>query len=102
MHSKMLWLKPNFIVGSTNWTLRARCNAETSVLVQMTGEAAGQIAQWFETAILASEEVSDIEAVGHRALTWAVIQSKLDNRGRSASRSENRSRTESLEGELPD
>ena len=102
MHSKMLWLKPNFIIGSTNWTLRARCNVETSVLCQMTGEAAGLIVQWFEKAIIASEEVSDIETVGQRALTWAVIKSKLNNRGRSASKSENRSRTESLEGELPD
>ena len=98
MHSKMLWLKPNFIVRSTNWTLRARCNVETSVLCQMTGEAAGQIVQWFERAIFASEEVHDIESVGNRALTWAEIRSKLGNRGKSASRS----RAESLEGELPD
>ena len=102
MHSKMLWLKPNFIVGSTNWTLRARCNAETSVLVQMTGEAAGQIAQWFETAILASEEVINIDEVSRGALTWPAIQTRLENRRRSASRSANRSRTESPEGELPD
>ena len=102
MHSKMLWLKPNFIVGSTNWTLRARCNVETSVLCQMTGEAAGQIVQWFETVIRGSEEVNDIEAVGNGALTWEAIESKSENRGRSASRSECRSRTVSPEGELPD
>ena len=102
MHSKMLWLKPNFIVGSTNWTLRARCNVETSVLCQMTGEAAAQIVQWFERAIFASEEVVDVETVGKQALTWAAIKSRLDNRGRSASRKDARSRAEDPEGELLD